>query len=340
MKLKILNEGLLGIVGNIGSFITLWKDHKNDVQQYFRDRHGLYGNDITLGRQPGQVYRDGYRILELGARKLPVNQLEVEKLTGCLTQREFKNTMNDILDRRNINPYIKSDIVEFLNNPSTNIPIGSKAGEKFTDGNHLDLNVEVTKRIESGQLLKDVGKEVALDVIGGFGIPLNVVDDAEDWYDAFAAPFKREHKVLIRNPIDDNEIRNVKTYANHAMRDVNAQQTDPSKPSYRLAGDSYSWSSGIGSYLNSSPGSGGGGSSDLSLLDDLYKRYPSLKTTLGWFGESPMNLSIGIMGTLLAGYGLYKAAKAVKAFFKNRKKEADELMKSEHFPQSKEEGSL
>ena len=67
--------------------------------------------------------------------------------------------------------------------------------------------------------------------------------------------------------------------------------------------------------------------------------YPKLKETLGWFGESPLNLSVGVLGTILVGYGLYKAYNAWKAYRANNKNAADKLMKQEKLPKNQQEAN-
>lgn len=77
------------------------------------------------------------------------------------------------------------------------------------------------------------------------------------------------------------------------------------------------------------------GSSDTT--NNFLNDYPKLKETLGWFGESPIHLGAGVLGTILVGYGLYKAAKAYKAYKEGNKKLANNLMNKENLPNNKKE---
>ena len=49
-----------------------------------------------------------------------------------------------------------------------------------------------------------------------------------------------------------------------------------------------------------------------NIVDSFLTKF-GLKEKLGWFGQSTAHLSVGILGTILVGLGLYKTAKAFKA---------------------------
>ena len=77
---------------------------------------------------------------------------------------------------------------------------------------------------------------------------------------------------------------------------------------------------------SSSTSSGSSNNNGDNSANEFLSDYPNVKKALGWFGESPLNLTAGILGSILVGYGLYKAAKAFKKYREGKKREAEIIM--------------
>ena len=111
-------------------------------------------------------------------------------------------------------------------------------------------------------------------------------------------------------------------------------------------GDKYSFPKDIAnnpnnnSYSSSMVAGAGNNSSEFGInkiVDSFLTKF-GLKEKLGWFGQSTAHLSVGVLGTILVGLGLYKTAKAFKAWKDGKKELSNKLMKEEtNIPKTKEE---